>query len=66
MYLGPQRSYLSVPSTVRRAEADFSSISDLTVHVYVPSSPSFTLEMVSDSSSFLILENKHREWTGCN
>lgn len=51
---------LRVPSTVRRAEAESSSISDLTVHVYVPSSPSFMLEMLRKSLSFLSLRHKHR------
>lgn len=49
---------VSVPNTVRRAEAESWSISDLTVQAYVPSSPSFTLGMVSDSSSFLSLGDK--------
>lgn len=44
-----------------RAEADFCSISDWTVQVYVPWSPSLTLEMVRESSSFLILPDKHAE-----
>lgn len=50
---------LRVPNTVRRAEAESSSISDLTVHVYVPSSPSFTLEMLRKSVSFFSLRHKH-------
>lgn len=49
---------LRVPSTVRRAEAESSSISDLTVHVYVPSSPSFVLEMLRKSLSFLSLKTQ--------
>lgn len=52
--------YVNVPNTVRRAEAISWSISDLTVQVYVPSSPSFTLGMVSDSSSFFSLGDKKR------
>ncbi|CAG5868307.1 unnamed protein product, partial [Menidia menidia] len=47
---------LTVPNTVRRAEAESWSISDRTVHVYFPSSPSFTLGMVSPSSLFFSLE----------
>jgi len=51
---------VSVPNTVRRAEAESWSISDLTVQVYSPSSPSLTLGMVSDSFSFLCLRHKQR------
>lgn len=58
------RIFSCVPNTVRRPEAQSWSISDLTVHVYVPSSPSFTLEMVNEASSFLSLGHKHRH-TGC-
>lgn len=50
-----QTVHVRVPSTVRRAPAESSSISDLTVHVYVPSSPSFTLEMLREFASFLTL-----------
>lgn len=57
---GGTKTHLSVPNTVRRAEAESPSISDLTVHVYVPLSPSFTLEMLRESLSFLSLRHKHR------
>lgn len=53
--------YVSVPNTVRRAEAESWSISDLAVQVYVPSSPSFTLGMDRDSSSFFNLGDRYRK-----
>lgn len=56
--LQPGMQYVRVPNTVRRAEAESWSISVLTVHVYVPSSASLMLAMVSDSSSFLSLVDK--------
>lgn len=55
--------YVSVPNTVRRAEAESWSISDLAVQVYVPSSPSFTLGMDRDSSSFFNLGDRYRKKT---
>lgn len=53
--------YASVPNTVRRAEAESWSISDLAVQVYVPSSPSFTLGIDRDSSSFFNLGDRYRK-----